>query len=467
LPGDSRPFDVESPGKTGTGGGWQATKRRVDGVRHDPSGRYSSRQIGTCMNPFAMARTVLRSIFASALDAVNGRRCTAAFLSAHPPARPVFLAAMGKAAAAMASGATDILGDRLSRALIVTKPGHLDGALANDSRFICLEAAHPVPDHRSLAAGEALMRFLEHAPHDAELLFLISGGTSSLVEVLPAGVTLATLQKVNLWLLGSGLPIGEINRIRQALSRIKGGRLASSLGGRDARVLMISDVPGDDPAIIGSGLLYSAAGSPVASTVLPPWLEALLARYSVARDAGAAGPGPVAHHVIARLEDALEAAAVHARGLGYPATIVPARLEGDAVAAGRAIIGHLVDQPAGIYLWGGEPTVRLPARPGRGGRCQSLALAAARELRQHGSLVLLAAGTDGTDGPGGAAGAMVDPETVTRGSARGLDARHCLDTADSGSFLAASGDLLVTGPTGTNVTDLVVALKGTRAQPAG
>jgi glycerate 2-kinase len=415
------------------------------------------------MNPFAMARTDLQAIFASALQAVHGRRCTAAFLSAHPPARTVFLVAMGKAAAAMASGAADILGDRLRRSLVVTKSGHLDSSLANDSRFTCLEAAHPLPDHRSLVAGEALMRFLERAPDDAELLFLISGGTSSLVEIMPVGVTLATLQKVNRWLLGSGLSISEVNSIRQAISCIKGGRLAGSLGGRDARVLMISDVPGDDPAIIGSGLLYAAAGSPAALSGLPSWLEALLARYGAARDAGAAGPGPVAHHLIARLDDALEAAADHARSLGYPVAIIPARLDGDAVAAGRAIIGYLADKPAGIYLWGGETTVRLPAHPGRGGRCQSLALAAAMEMRRHEPLVLLAAGTDGTDGPGDAAGALVDPETVFRGNARGLDAHYCLDAADAGSFLAASGDLLVTGPTGTNVTDLVVALKGNHA----
>jgi glycerate 2-kinase len=377
----------------------------------------------------------------------------------------VFLVAMGKAAAAMASGALDIIGDRLGRALVVTKSGHLDSTIANDPRFTCLEAAHPVPDHRSLAAGEALMSFLDHAPHDAELLFLISGGTSSLVEVLPPGVTLATLQKVNHWLLGSGLPIGEVNRIRQALSCIKGGRLANTLGGREARVLMISDVAGDDPAIIGSGLLHPAAGSPAAISGLPSWLEALLARYGSARDAGV--DGTVAHHVIARLEDALEAAAVCARRLGYPASIIPARLDGDAVAAGRAIIDYLADKPAGIYLWGGEVTVRLPARAGRGGRCQSLALAAALEMRRHEPLALLAAGTDGTDGPGGSAGAMVDPETVSRGNAHGLDERHCLDAADAGRFLAASGDLLVTGPTGTNVTDLVVALKGNHEQPGG
>jgi glycerate 2-kinase len=415
------------------------------------------------MNSYARSRTDLRAIFASALQAVNGRRCTAAFLSLHPPSRPVFLVAMGKAAAAMANGATDILGDRLSRALVVTKSGHLDSTLANDSRFTCLEAGHPVPDQRSLAAGDALIRFLERAPNGVELLFLISGGTSSLVEVLPAGLTLDMLQKVNYWLLGSGLPIGEINRIRQALSCIKGGRLANSLRGRDARVLMVSDVAGDDPAIIGSGLLYPTAASSVATTELPHWLEVLLARYGAARYAVAAGPGSVTHHLIARLDDALEAAADHARSLGYPVTIIPARLDGDAVSAGRAIIDYLADKPAGIYLWGGETTVRLPAHPGQGGRCQSLALAAAMEMRRHEPLVLLAAGTDGTDGPGDATGALVDPETVSRGNARGLDEHLCLNAADAGSFLAASGDLLVTGPTGTNVTDLVVALKGNHA----
>jgi glycerate 2-kinase len=417
------------------------------------------------MNPFGVARRDLRAIFESALQAVNGRHCTAAFLSVHPPVRPVFLVATGKAATDMASGAVDSLGDRLSRALVVTKTGHMDSRLAGDRRFICLEAAHPVPDQRSLVAGDTLIRFLEGVPDDAELLFLISGGTSSLVEVLPDGMTLATLQKVNHWLLGSGLPIGEINRIRQALSCIKGGRLANSLRGRKARVLMISDVAGDDPAIIGSGMVYQAEAGPVASTGLPGWLNVLISSLGTSCDTAAAGPGLVAHYVIARLDDALEAAAAHARSLGYPASIIPARLEGDAVETGRLIVGYLEDKSAGVYLWGGEPTVRLPPQPGRGGRCQSLALAAAQAMRRQERLVLLAVGTDGTDGPGDAAGAMVDPETVSRGNAQGLNARHCLEAADAGRFLAASGDLLVTGPTGTNVTDLVIALKGDHIQP--
>jgi glycerate 2-kinase len=412
------------------------------------------------MNPFDVARVHLRAMFACALQAVNGRRCTADFLLAHPATRPVFLAATGKAAGAMAAGALDVLGGRLQRALVVSKAGYGETLLTDDCRFTCLEAGHPVPDQRSLVAGDALMRFLERVPADAELLFLISGGSSSLVERLPAGLSLATLQKVNHWLLGSGLPIVAVNHIRQSLSCIKGGRLAKWLAGRAARVLLISDVAGDDPAIIGSGMLFPVEAGPVEVAGLPRWLEALLARYGVAGEASATAPPPVAHYIIARLDDALGAAAAHARSLGYPATIVATRLGGDAVAAGHAIVGHLADKPPGIYLWGGEPTVKLPARPGWGGRCQSLALAAALDMTQHESLVLLAAGTDGTDGPTGSAGAMVDPGTVSRASAHGLDARQCLNAADAGSFLAASGDLLITGPTGTNVTDIVIAFKG-------
>jgi len=417
------------------------------------------------MNPFEAARADLRDIFSCALRSVDGRHRTAAFLAEYPPAGEACLVAIGKAAAAMAAGAADTLGERLSRALVISKSGHMDSRLASDRRFTCLEAAHPVPDQCSLDAGEALVRFMERAPADAELLFLISGGASSLVEVLPEGMTLASLQEVNRWLLGSGLPIGAINRIRQALSCIKGGRLADFLGGRRARVLMISDVAGDDPAIIGSGLLYGSGSVSAAGTGLPRWLESLLGRFADARDVAVSRAEPVAHYVIARLEEALKAAAAHARVLGYPVSVVSDRLDGEAVASGREIVAYLADKIPGIYLWGGEPTVSLPARPGRGGRAQSLALAAALAIRRDEPLVLLAAGTDGTDGPGEAAGAVVDPETVCRGAARGLDAQQCLDGADAGTFLAASGDLVFTGPTGTNVTDIVAALKLPRQSP--
>jgi glycerate 2-kinase len=411
------------------------------------------------MKTFEPARVDVRAIFQSGLQAVDGRRRTAAFLRNHPPAGEACLVAVGKAAAAMAGGAAEALGGRLKHALVISKPGHIDNHLAGDPRFTCLEAAHPVPDQRSLDAGDVLIRFLRNTPAEVELLFLISGGASSLVEVSPTGMTLAVLQEVNRWLLGSGLPIGEINRIRQAFSGIKGGRLAAFLGGRTARVLLISDVAGDDAAIIGSGLLYRNESASVNRAGLPGWLEALLDRFGTASDIDPNRSQPVAHYVIARLGEALAAAAAHARILGYPATIVSERLAGEAGTAGRQIVEDLSLRPPGLYLWGGEPTVRLPARPGRGGRCQSLALAAALAMRRGEPLVLLAAGTDGTDGPGDAAGAVVDPETVSRGTARGLNAQRCLENADAGTFLAASDDLVITGPTGTNVTDIVLALK--------
>jgi glycerate 2-kinase len=420
---------------------------------------------GAQIKPFETARANLRDIFERALQAVDGRRRTAAFLRDHPPGGAAYVVAVGKAAAAMADGAAEVLGERLERALVISKARHMDNRLAGDPRFTFREAAHPVPDQRSLDAGDAMIRFLQSAPAEVEWLFLISGGASSLVEVPPAGMTLGALREVNRWLLGSGLPIAEVNRIRQAFSRIKGGRLAEFLAGRRGRVLLISDVAGDDPAIIGSGLLYGKEPVPVNTAGLPGWLGALLARFGMARTAEANPSQPVAHYVIARLGDALAAAAAHARLLGYPATVVSDLLQGDAATAGRGIVARLSGESPGIYLWGGEPTVRLPARPGRGGRCQSLALAAALAMRHDEPLVLLAAGTDGTDGPGEAAGAVVDAETVSRGVARGLDARQCLDGADAGTFLAASDDLVFTGPTGTNVTDIVLALKSVHPYP--
>jgi len=432
-------------------------QRRTDGVRQGRQGH--ELQIGAWMRPFAPERADLQAIFHSALQAVDGRCRTAAFLRDHPPGGETSLAAVGKAAAAMAGGAAEVLGEKLNRALVVTRPGHVDSRLAADPRFTCLEAAHPVPDQRSLDAGAALIRFLQNVPGTDELLFLISGGTSSLVEVLPSGMTLGELQEVNRWLLGSGLAIREMNRIRQALSCIKGGRLTRFLGGRRARVLLISDVAGDDPAIIGSGLLYESDALPVVAAALPRWLEELLDRFGRVSAVDANRSQPVAHFIVARLGEALGAAAARARAMGYPAIVVSDALAGDAATAGRDIVTDLLVRPPGLYLWGGEPTVRLPERPGRGGRCQSLALAAALAMQCDEPLVLLAAGTDGSDGPGDAAGAVVDPETVARGSARGLDARRCLDGADAGAFLSASDDLLIGGPTGTNVTDIVLALK--------
>jgi hydroxypyruvate reductase len=406
----------------------------------------------------ADSRADLLAIYRAGLAAVDGHACVSRFLSSRPPSGPVSLATIGKAASAMAAGARATLGAQLNQALVITKTGHLDPALQQDPRFVCMEAGHPVPDENSLAAGQALVRFLQELPDGTGLLVLISGGTSSLVEVLPESVDLGALQLLNDWLLASGLPVQDINRVRCAVSRIKGGRLARWLGPQPVTVLLVSDVAGDDPAIIGSGLLYTADEKPLDDIPLPDWVTSMVLACQF-------GPAPVnnelsvQHHIIARLGDALDAAHRHARSLGYTATVVMPELSGDAQQAGRDIVSMLEGKPAGAWLWGGETTVKLPPRPGQGGRCQSLALAAASALSGREHIVLLAAGSDGSDGPGTAAGAMVDGTTLERGTASGLDAARCLQRADAGTFLEASGDLVVTGPTGTNVTDLVIAIK--------
>ncbi len=397
---------------------------------------------------------VLLEIYQAALTAVNGARCVADQLAVRPLAGRIWAVALGKAASAMLAGAFESLGERLERALLITKHGHVQGR--EFPRTEALQASHPVPDDSSLAAGQRLLDFMAAAPADITWLFLISGGASSLVEVLPEGVSMTEVQRANQWLLASGLPIGQMNAIRRRLSRIKGGRLCAYLGIRPARVLLISDVPGDDPAVIGSGLLHASAPGSLPEP-LPAWLLAL-----VNQGDGALVDQPTAQidtEIVARLDEALDAAATVATAHGYRVYYNHERLCGDAMVAGQRIAAALLAGAPGVYLWGGETTVCLPDYPGQGGRCQQLALAAAQVLAGQDGVYLLAAGTDGSDGPGDVAGACVDGRTLERGSSEGLDAATALQRADAGHFLEAAGDLLDTGPTGTNVTDVVIGLK--------
>jgi len=359
----------------------------------------------------------------------------------------------------MAAGALDAVGDRLAALLAITKTGHCQGLTGPGGRVRCLESSHPVPDASSLVAGTELVNFIEGAPRDATLLVLTSGGASSLVEQLAADLGAEQLARVNRWLLRSGMDIHGMNRVRKALSRIKGGRLAAHLGGRSALNLVISDVPGDDLRSIGSGLLvpHGPADVSLEGLILPDWLAALTERAEPLPDE--ATFDRVRSVIVARSADAQSAAARRGEAQGYAVHGHDALLCGDASAAGRRVVEEVLRGPPGLYVWGGETTVRLPPNPGRGGRNQSLALAAALQLRGHDGVWLLAAGTDGTDGPGLDAGALVDGQTVTRGKNAGLDAGQSLARADAGTFLEASGDLLRTGPTGTNVMDLVLALK--------
>ncbi|HEU4624371.1 MAG TPA: DUF4147 domain-containing protein [Steroidobacteraceae bacterium] len=379
-------------------------------------------------------RRLLLHLFQTALASVDGRTCTREALSVPPGSRApnrVWVAAIGKAASAMMLGAQDALAERLENGLLITKDGHADPALYALRHIEIIESAHPVPDERSLAAGASLLDWVDNAPLDVELLFLISGGASSLVEALVPGATLEQLKELNERGLASGLAIGELNARRAQLSLIKGGRLAARLGGRSARALFISDVPNHDPAVIGSGLM------------------------------GPSGPAPdgIERRVIASIDIAAKAARAEAQGLGLEVWRDTQPFAGSAERLAVRFAHELHMNPDQVRIWGGESVVNLPENPGRGGRNQHLALAAARIIAGHDDLVLLVAGTDGTDGVTSDAGGIVDGETCSRVALGSLDVQQCLARADSGAALAAAGDLIHTGPTGTNVGDIIIGLK--------
>jgi glycerate 2-kinase len=379
-------------------------------------------------------RQLLLELLRAALAAVDGRACTRQALAARLPAAHLDatryqVAALGKAAASMALGAGDVLGARLERTLILTKDGHVDAAAAALPGVEIHESGHPVPDARSLSSGARLLEFIEQLPPAVRPIFLVSGGASSLVEALIPEADLETLQRLNRAGLTSGASIEALNAERRRISRIKGGRLVAPLAGRAALALFISDVPNDDPAVIGSGVLGPAPQ----------------------------GPDDVERIVIASIDGAIRA--VRARATGFKVSVAAGRFtqEAERLAVRFAHELHLGREP--VRVWGGESVVRLPPHPGRGGRNQHLALAAARLIAGQDELLLLAAGTDGTDGVSDSAGALVDGETCARIALAGLDVDSCLRRADSGTALAAAGDLIDTGPTGTNVGDLVIGLR--------
>lgn len=402
-------------------------------------------------------RENLLRIFQAAITAVSGRACVRAHLEQRPLRGKTYMIAVGKAACAMAQGAQDALGDRIADALIITKKGY-----AEPLPWPVLEAGHPLVDEASLEAGKRLLAFVDRIPKDAVVLVLISGGASALVEALPPQISLDQFQKINVWVLGSGLDINDYNRIRRRLSRLKGGRLAKLLFPRQVLSLVVSDVPGNDLRAIGSGPLAADEdlGRPLKLTGLPNFITEALKHMPPAPAADDPCFRNVKSEIVATLDHAKHAAVEAAGKLGYAATMHPAFIAGDALEAGTRLAQELLRaEPGAIQVWGGETTVMLPESPGRGGRNQSLALAAARVLQGKDDAWFLSAGTDGTDGPTDDAGALVDGGTVARGEQAGHDARLALARADAGSFLEASGDLVQTGPTGTNVMDIMLGLR--------
>jgi hydroxypyruvate reductase len=401
-----------------------------------------------------LSRALLLEILAAGLAAVDGKGCMVRAARAGKCGRGAFnLIAIGKSACEMSNGLLQVRGQSLGRGLLITRRGYADPALGRDPRIRLLESGHPLPDQSSVDAGAMLLAFLQSLDIESEVVVLVSGGASSLVEVPAPGVCLEDLRRANRWLLSSGLDIRSINAVRRRLSQIKDGGLARALNRRRVTACYLSDVAGDDPADIGSGLLKRTTAALPGG--LPAWLRALLAPDDVDPSAGA----EVTHNIVAGLSQALAACADAASATGARVCSHTELLDGEPEAAADLIVSALESGPAGIHLWGGETTPRLPEQVGRGGRNQHLALCCAIRIAGHDRLTVLCSATDGSDGNTSDAGGLVDSASVARGAAMGLDAARCLADADAGTFLEASGDLISTGPTGTNVTDLVIGLK--------
>ena len=368
-------------------------------------------------------KSTLTILWQSAIDAVSGYQAVANALQADSTFRPDQIIAVGKAASGMCLGALDNLPP--CDALVVTKLGHADAQLQERERVTILEAAHPIPDQKSLVAGHVLLERTFTMSPDSRLLLLVSGGASALAEALPASMTLDVLQETTDEMIANGSTIAEINAWRKQHSLIKDGKLIEAFKGAEVRVYAISDVEGDGIDTIGSGL-----GDCHRATVL--------ARSSV-----------IASNQIARQQ--VEQTSLEQ---GLVVKVNEETLYGDVFELAAAIGETLRNAEPGLYLWGGEPTVVLPAEPGTGGRNQSLALAVAEHLAGLDHVSLLVAGTDGTDGPTSAAGGIVDGGTWSDPAA----ARSALQLADAGTYLQQHDALLVTGPTNTNVMDLAIAI---------
>jgi hydroxypyruvate reductase len=415
-------------------------------------------------------RTLLEQVYRTAVAAAHPATCLPAHLPSPPSRGRLIVLAAGKAAGSMTEVAEQhylvegLAGDRLA-GIAVTRHGY-----ARPTRVIeMIEAGHPVPDVAGLAATGRVLGLASSATADDLLLVLMSGGASANWIAPAGGLTLAEKRAVTTSLLRSGASIGEINTVRKHLSRIKGGRLAALA--RPARLvtLAISDVPGDDPAVIGSGPTVpdpsslAQAREIVARYRLDP--PAAVARALADPASETPKPGDAAfatseYRLVARPADAFAAAAMAVRAGGYEPVLLGDRIEGEAREVAAAHARLALDLQAGgrraVILSGGELTVTIRGR-GRGGPNQEYALALAVALEGRAGITALSADTDGTDGGSGSAddpaGAYVEPTTGARARSLGLDPAAFLANNDSTGFFAPLGDLVAPGPTFTNVND--------------
>ncbi len=403
----------------------------------------------------------------AALAACNPALCVPPHLPPAPKGRTVVVGA-GKAAAAMARAVEQHWPGPLG-GLVVTRYGH--GVPCE--RIEVVEASHPVPDAAGARAAERILESVKGLTSDDLVLCLVSGGASALLALAAPGLTLADKQQVNKALLKCGATISEMNCVRKHLSAIKGGRLADAAYPARVVTLVISDVPGDDVSIIGSGPTVPDPTSFADARAvfekykleMSPAVAARLASKDETPKPGDPRFARAETILIARPQDALEAAASVARAAGYQPVILSDSLEGEArdvalVHAGiaRQIVNHGQPQPApAALLSGGETTVSLRGS-GRGGRNAEFLLALVVALDGHPGIHAIACDTDGIDGTEDNAGAIAGPDSLARGRTKGLDAKAMLANNDGYGFFAGIGDLVVTGPTRTNVNDFRVIL---------
>jgi len=423
----------------------------------------------------AQPQVFLRQLFDAAVKRALPLHNTAAYLPTPPKGRTVVLGA-GKAGGAMAQAVEALWpADQPLSGLVVTRYHHIPPRPAGlPERIEVVEASHPVPDAAGLAAAERILKLTQGLTEDDLVLCLISGGGSALLTLPAEGLTLEDKQRINRDLLNSGANIGEMNCVRKHLSRIKGGRLAAACAPAQVVTLTISDVPGDDPSVIASGPTVADR-----TTCADAW--AILQRYKIevpaameaALKAGTLEtPKPSPQwdaqpvHLIATPQQSLDAAAALARAAGLNAYVLSDELEGESREVGKvhAALARAAAQGKGpfqkpcVILSGGETTVTVRKQPegtpnGRGGRAGEFCLGLAVALQAQPGVWAIAADTDGIDGIEDNAGAAVSPDTLARAEAQGVKPAQYLDRNDAYGFFSALGDLVVTGPTHTNVND--------------
>ncbi len=415
-------------------------------------------------------RDILSRLFDAAIAAADPASCVPPHLPPDDGGRLIVIGA-GKASAAMARAVEEYWSGPLA-GLVVTRYGH--GMPCQ--RIEIVEAAHPVPDAAGEAAAVRILGMISGLTAADRVLALFSGGGSALLAAPAIGVTLAEKRAITTALLRSGASIGEINCVRKHLSAIKGGRLALAAWPAPVLTLAISDVPGDDPAVIASG---PTVGDPTTAVdalkvldvygiAIPDDLRARLASGEM--ETPKPGDPRLAQgefRLIASPCQMLEAAAAEARRLGITPLILGDAIEGEAREVGKALAGMAVscgrhgfpaEKPC-VLLSGGETTVTLEGA-GRGGRNTEFLLGLALALDGAPGIHALAADTDGIDGSEDNAGAFVAPDSLSRAGERGLDLRQAMAANDAWGYFSALGDLLVTGPTRTNVNDFRAVLIG-------